>query len=47
MDFQEIRLVFEGIPPKRGGEGGSGAQKRAPVPLPDTVGAKKKTWKAY
>ena len=30
------------IPHKRGGGGGSGAQKCAPVPLPDAVGAKKK-----
>ena len=31
------------MPPKCGGDGGSGAQKRAPVSLPDAVGAKKKT----
>ena len=30
------------MPPKRGGDSGSGAQKRAPVPLPDAVGSKKK-----
>jgi hypothetical protein len=31
------------LPPKRGGDGGNGAQKRAPVQLPDEVSAKKKS----
>ena len=31
------------MPPKRGGDGGSGAQKRAPAPLPDAVGSEKKS----
>ena len=39
----EIREVFSVGPSKRGGEGGSGAQKHSPVSLPDAVGAKKKT----
>ncbi len=42
MAFQEIRQCFQGVW-KRGGEGGSGAQKRAPAPSPDTVGANKKS----
>ena len=50
MAFQETRVfsVFRSMPRKRvgkeGGEGGSGAQKRGPVPSPpDAVGANKKT----
>ena len=31
------------ISPKIGGDGDSGTQKRVPVPLSDTVGAKKKS----
>ena len=43
--FEDQRLdkFSGGMPPKRGGNGGSGAQKRAPAPLPDAVGAKKKS----
>ena len=31
------------MPPRHGGHGGRGAQKRAPAPLPDAVGAKKQS----
>ncbi len=35
--------MFSGHPRKRGGEGGSGAQKRTPSSSPDAVGAQKKS----
>ena len=42
--FSKFVQCFQGIPQrKRGGEGGSGAQKRGPALSPDAVGANKKT----
>ena len=43
MPFKKIREVFGWMPPKRGGESGSDAQKRAPASSPNVVGDKEKT----
>ena len=39
----EQRISTAVMSTKLGGDGGRGAQKRAPAPLPDAVGAKQKS----